>query len=324
MMKKRSHLMQYLTRLMLYVRQSSAALFIAVSILVVSPSAWAVTNRATIAAPGGITDPDSNNNAASATSLVMSKTVTSGPTATAVPNQYTIVYEIKADNSTSAAALTYNLTDTPAFSANATINSASYTKNGGSAQALSGSGPWNLATGATVAASATDTYRVSVTFTVNGTSAASTCTGSSGNGLYNAASMTVGGDTASVNACATTPRPMPRLTLRKIVSGGSAAANQWTLTATNTGTNVVALTGTTGVNGSIPAATYSLTESGGPSGYNAGTYSCVINANPAVSGNTVTLAAGDVAVCTVTNTGVPVLNMAKTLAAPGTLTVGTQ
>src|SRR5947209_7956066 len=51
---------------------------------------------------------------------------------------------------------------------------------------------------------------------------------------------------------------------------------------------------------SFKADTYSLSESG-PSDYTASPYSCVKNGVPAVSGNSITLANGDTATCTITN-----------------------
>ncbi|MGO4774155.1 hypothetical protein AB4084_01240, partial [Lysobacter sp. 2RAB21] len=96
-----------------------------------------------------------------------------------------------------------------------------------------------------------------------------------------------------------------RLTLVKTVTndnGGTAVATAWTLTATAGSTTITGVTGTANVtNASVPAGAYTLSESGGPAGYTAGTYSCVINNGAAVASNTVTLAAGDNATCTVTN-----------------------
>ncbi|UJB19502.1 MULTISPECIES: DUF7507 domain-containing protein [Lysobacter] len=97
----------------------------------------------------------------------------------------------------------------------------------------------------------------------------------------------------------------PRLTLVKTVTndnGGTAVATAWTLTATAGTTTITGATGTANVtNASVPAGTYTLSESGGPTGYTAGTYSCVINSGAAIVSNTVTLAAGDNATCTINN-----------------------
>ena len=53
----------------------------------------------------------------------------------------------------------------------------------------------------------------------------------------------------------------------------------WTLTATGTGGSPTNISGTTPVASGVgfKADTYTLTESGGPSGYTASLYSCVKN-----------------------------------------------
>src|SRR6185503_16443020 len=109
----------------------------------------------------------------------------------------------------------------------------------------------------------------------------------------------------------------PSLTLNKVVTnnnGGSAAESLWTLTATGTGATPTNLSGA-GASGSADVVsgstfkpdTYTLAESGTVSGYTNGTtYSCVKtpaggSAGSAVVSNTITLANGDSAVCTITN-----------------------
>ena len=102
----------------------------------------------------------------------------------------------------------------------------------------------------------------------------------------------------------------PGLTLVKSVvnnDGGTATASQWTLTAS----------GPTGFSGAGPsvsngasfdAGTYNLSESGGPDGYTASDWVCVGGTQD--DGDTVTLAIGESATCTITNDD-----------QPGTLTV---
>jgi hypothetical protein len=102
------------------------------------------------------------------------------------------------------------------------------------------------------------------------------------------------------------------LTLDKIVTndnGGTAAESLWTLTATGTGLTPTNLSGpgaaghTDVVSGStFKADTYTLAETGSVTGYTNGTtYSCVKNGGAPVVSNTITLASGDTAVCTITN-----------------------
>jgi cysteine-rich repeat protein len=92
-----------------------------------------------------------------------------------------------------------------------------------------------------------------------------------------------------------------RLTLvKKVINndGGSAPASAWTLTAA----------GPTGFSGAGPsvssgsgfaAGVYGLSESGGPAGYAASSWSCV--GGDQVDGTTISIAAGDNVTCTITN-----------------------
>ncbi|MBX4188100.1 MAG: hypothetical protein KW793_03120 [Candidatus Doudnabacteria bacterium] len=92
------------------------------------------------------------------------------------------------------------------------------------------------------------------------------------------------------------------LTLVKVVTNnnnGSALNTDWTLSASGS-TSISGISGA----GSVTAATvnigvYSLSESNGPSGYTAGSWDC--NNTTVSNGNTITLADGDVVVCTITN-----------------------
>ncbi len=91
----------------------------------------------------------------------------------------------------------------------------------------------------------------------------------------------------------------PRLTLVKHLSGGTASAIDWTLTATGP-TTISGATGSTAVtNANVNAGQYTLSESGGPSNYSASDWSCV---GGSLSGNTLTLALNDTATCSITNT----------------------
>lgn len=114
-----------------------------------------------------------------------------------------------------------------------------------------------------------------------------------------------GHEASDTSACTFT---LPtRLTLHKTVVNddfGGAHNTDWTLTATGP-TAISGIDGTAAVtNAVVTAGTYTLGETGGPTGYTNGTYSCVRNGGAAVVSNTITLAAGDNAVCTVTNNDV--------------------
>src|SRR4029077_17315558 len=108
----------------------------------------------------------------------------------------------------------------------------------------------------------------------------------------------------------------PSLHLRKSVvndNGGTAAATDWTLTATGTGNAPTNLSGSTPVDSgpSFNADTYTLAESGGPSGYTAGAWSCD---GGSLDGNKVTIGLGQSATCTIVNNdNAPSLHLRKTV-----------
>lgn len=150
------------------------------------------------------------------------------------------------------------------------------------------------------------TFALSETSMPGYTASAWVCTGGSQDG----ASITL---TANQEAtCTITNNDIaPSLTLNKITSysnGGSAPESSWTLTANGGDAGTLSGAGAAGstdvVSGTtFKAGTYTLSESAAPTGYTNGTsYSCVKNGGGSVSGNSITLALGDVAVCSITNT----------------------
>ncbi|WP_170206131.1 prealbumin-like fold domain-containing protein [Klugiella xanthotipulae] len=108
----------------------------------------------------------------------------------------------------------------------------------------------------------------------------------------------------------------PKLTLVKNVAngstGGTAVATDWTLNAAGgPAGNISGVSGSAAVtNAAAKAATYTLTETDGPTGYTASTWACV--GATATTASTVQLAAGQSATCQITNTAVaPVLTLVK-------------
>jgi hypothetical protein len=99
----------------------------------------------------------------------------------------------------------------------------------------------------------------------------------------------------------------PGLHLRKTVTndnGGTALNTAWTLTATGTGGSPTNLSGTTPVDSTtgFKADTYTLAESGGPTGYTAGDWSCVGGTQgTGLNINKITVALGESATCTINN-----------------------
>src|SRR3989339_569489 len=127
--------------------------------------------------------------------------------------------------------------------------------------------------------------------------------------------VTLQGNTITKPTCSLAA---PTLQLLKTVTndnGGTATNTAWTLTATGASGSPTNLSGTTTVSSgvSFQADTYTLAENGGPTGYASSTYSCVKNGVTTVS-NTITLVAGDVAVCTINNNDIaPQLTITKTV-----------
>ncbi|MBD9470841.1 GEVED domain-containing protein [Pseudoxanthomonas sp. PXM01] len=161
------------------------------------------------------------------------------------------------------------------------------------------------------------TYTITEAFTAgNAASYAKSlsCTGNTGTGAAlaytaNALSGTLTvGSTATDITCTFANSGRATLTLLKTVvndNDGTQLPNAWTLTATGP-TNISGTTGAATVtNASVNPGTYTLAESATPTGYTASLYSCVKNGAAAVSGNSLVLAAGDTATCTITNNDRP-------------------
>ena len=128
---------------------------------------------------------------------------------------------------------------------------------------------------------------------------------------FTAAQMAAG----STITCTVTNIRQATLTLVKTIQqnlGGTALPTAWTLTATGP-TNISGATGAgTVTTAFVDPGTYTLSESGGPANYSAGNYSCVVNGGAAVSGNSLVLAGGNVAVCTIKNYYTPATSAAST------------
>jgi predicted porin len=150
------------------------------------------------------------------------------------------------------------------------------------------------------------------------------CVGAAGavNGNAQTGSVVLGNG-ESVTCTITNNDQPPSLTLNKIVSnnnGGTAAASNWTLTADGGAAGTLSGLGAPGSadvvsEATFQAGTYNLSETGSFPGYTNGTtYSCVKNGGASVAGNTITLAVGDAATCSITNDDIPpLLTLVKTV-----------
>ena len=210
--------------------------------LAAAPLAFAQSNAintATITPPSGVVDANPGNDSATdddgVARITATKSVASGPTATATANQFSIEYLIDVSNANGTAAGSYTLTDALGFDASGvTIDSVGAVSHSGTDPLSTALGSLTSAGGAivtseTIAAGASESYRFTVTFTVApGDSTTNTCAaGTAGNGLYNSATITpLGGVASSTSACADTPfvEAAPALTLVKTVTSGSPYA----------------------------------------------------------------------------------------------------
>lgn len=105
------------------------------------------------------------------------------------------------------------LVDTPSFDANLIATGASWTTSGpgapGGGSAV-GTGPYTLApAGSTISNNTTHTYVVTISFTFAAYTAATTCSGSPGSGLYNEIDLASGDATPGDNAACLPPPPPP-------------------------------------------------------------------------------------------------------------------
>jgi uncharacterized repeat protein (TIGR01451 family) len=174
------------------------------------------------------------------------------------------------------------------------------TADGTGANDLSGTSPVDSGAGLKA-----DTFALSETNPGGYSASAWVCSGGSQNG----SNITLGLN-EEATCTITNDDIAPSLTLIKEVSnndGGNNLASEWTLTATGTVLTPTNLSGTTPVvsGTGFKADTYTLGENGGPSGYIAGTYSCVKNNGAPVVGNSISLALGDSATCTIVNDDIP-------------------
>lgn len=187
-----------------------------------------------------------------------------------------------------------------------------------SAWTLSATGP-STVTGAgnspavTSAAAKVGTYTLSESGGPAGYSASAwVCTGGA-SATGTSVTLALG---SSATCTITNTAVAPRLTLVKEVDlsyGGSATADDWTLGFDGpvTGSGTTGQAAVTSV--AVPVGGYDLAESGGPAGYTASDWTCT---DGTLEGSTVTLALGDDATCTLTNSDTPArLTLVKTVVA---------
>ncbi|MGO4957945.1 DUF7507 domain-containing protein [Luteococcus sp. Sow4_B9] len=174
----------------------------------------------------------------------------------AANGDFTVVYDVVAQN-TGAVPATYGpIMDTPAFASNLAITKAEWSMSGSNTwTTLTGAAPYTIGTSRTLAAGTRDTYQVRITFhaTTATATAADTCsaTPKPGEGLFNSVTATgETGTTADNSACASVTPPTPTLDLQKKVKGvadtnGNGITDagdviSYSFTVTNTGSVTLA------------------------------------------------------------------------------------
>jgi hypothetical protein len=166
---------------------------------------------------------------------------------------------------------------------------------GTGATVISGAG------GATNAAAPTGTYTLAETGSVAGYTNGSSWNCGVGQASVTSVTLTKGAD---VTCAITNTRDTATLTLVKSVSGGTAVATSWTLTATgdaSTGATVISgASGDAAVTAqTVPTGPYALTESTVAGYTNGATWDCGTGRTAVTS---VSLAKGENVTCTITNT----------------------
>lgn len=204
----------------------------------------------------------------------------SGPDAS---GEYTATYQIKVANTGTASGTYGALTDTPGFSSNIVADGATWTTTGTSpATGSDATAPYALTTGSTtIAAGATHTYDVVVSFHFSNTNAPSACAGA-GTGLYNAVAAASGENgTTTDNSTCDTPPSRYDVYLHKVGKNAAGATvslsgSAWQLQTESAGApgtvvsgGIQAVTGQTGEfkMPALPPGAYWLTETTAPTGY---------------------------------------------------------
>nr|WP_240978079.1 SpaA isopeptide-forming pilin-related protein [Knoellia sp. DB2414S] len=184
-----------------------------------------------------------------------------GPDANGV---YTAAYTVTVSNTGTGAGSYGPVTDTLGFDPNLTPKTATWTKGAATGTTTFGAtGPFTFTVGpngtTALAAGATDTYAVSVTFTYSGASAAALC-GGPGTGLYNSVALPTGQESNTSNNSACTAPP-PRFGIQKLAQGGTAGGTGTSVQTAADGTASVTYTVIVTNTGSVAAKHPAITDS---------------------------------------------------------------
>lgn len=166
------------------------------------------------------------------------------------------------------------------------------------------------------------TVKAGVTYTLSESSISGYAAGNwscTGGGTQNGNQITLGLD-ENVTCTIINDDIAPSLILNKIVvndNGGTAPESSWTLIANGGSAGILSGSGAVGDTDvssgtDFKAGTYTLSESGSPTGYSSSSWSCVKNNGSPFSTGSISLDLGDNAICTITNDDIaPQLNVVK-------------
>ena len=265
-----------------------------VTITVTTTASGTISNTATVS--GAETDPVSTNNSSTTSTTVnplaqstdLSIVKTDAPDPVSVGGD--ITYTLAVTNNGPDAAT--GVTATDILPAGVTFKSAS-------AGCVNAAGTVTCTIGG-LASGASTSVTITVTTTASGT-ISNTAT------VSGAETDPVSTNNSSTTSTTVNPLAQSTLTLSKVVDnsfGGTALATAWTLRAVGP-TTVSGHTGDAAVtDAAVDPGTYTLSESGGPTGYFADPWSCT---GGSLAGDRLTLTAGQSATCSITNHFVPYL-----------------
>lgn len=246
--------------------------------------------------------------------------------------EWTIAYQVTVSNPSSETGLVYSLTDVPAPSVG-TITGADVT-GAGTLSWVPADGDFVLVPAGTpkaLAAGASDTYTITMAFTVPLETDLPVACGDDDSGLFNTATVVSGDFTDSADACGELP-DLPSITLIKEVENGNATEGvaddqDWNLAANGDDDTPFDTSGLSEHTSTVLPGTYSLSETllddSFAGLYTASEWVCTVNNEP-LSGFVspeLTVENGDDVVCTITNTLVDPVEIEKT--SDGVETTGT-
>ncbi|WP_029145653.1 LPXTG cell wall anchor domain-containing protein [Microbacterium luticocti] len=218
------------------------------------PGAGGFLNTAQLLAGGHTADADACD---TPTRPTVSKTGVSAVQNPDDADQWTVTYDITVDN-TAGKATVYSLSDTPHFAAGVAVTGGTATGPGISGTGVAITAGDDFATDVALPAGAVHTYTVTWTVRLGDDYSAQNeqCTGRSGHGFFNTATMTVGGDATDTSACIPVTERVYPTVAKTATSATQGDDGSWTIVYDVTAT----LAPTGDANPAGLSASYDLTD----------------------------------------------------------------